>query len=569
MLFKRANKLPKLIDKSDRKYFIILLILILIAAGLETLSVGLIIPILKLVTTSDYIVPNYPLINSIDFSQFTEQQRLFLFVGIFFVAYSIKSIFLTYVSFKENNFLARIRYNLLKKIFKIYLLKPFNYFLQNNSYISTRNLLDVNKFSAVMRAISMLLAESVIMIFLIVLMIFFEPVGAIITILFFAFFGFLFQSKIHLHTKNWGRIRQVHDGYMLDNIKKSFGAIKEIKMFAKEERFIEEFSNNVKKSTDAERKNQFVYSLPRIWFEWITILGMVILLTTLLFLNNENAELLQTVGLFALIAFRLIPSTVRIMNSFQKIRYSSPVIDTLTLFLIESEKEEKLFSNVTKDNIKSLEFENSIVLNNINFTYPNTNTKVLNNVSLKINQGSTLGIIGESGSGKTTLINILLGLLKSDSGEILVDNVNINKNLKSWQKCIGYVPQNFYLLDETIKRNIAFGEVDKNIDEQKLSKAINETQLNNLVKNATFGVNTKIGEFGDRLSGGQKQRIGIARALYTNPKIIILDEPTSALDTETEKKIIDDLFLLKGQKTIILISHREKMLTNCDKILNI
>jgi len=172
-------------------------------------------------------------------------------------------------------------------------------------------------------------------------------------------------------------------------------------------------------------------------------------------------------------------------------------------------------------------------------------------------------------SGKTTLINILLGLLKPDSGEILVDNIDINKNIKSWQKCIGYVPQNFYLLDESIKRNIAFGEIDKNIDEKKLNKAINETQLNNLVKDATSGINTKIGEFGDRLSGGQKQRIGIARALYTNPKVIILDEPTSALDIETEKKIIEDMFLLKGQKTIILISHREKMLTNCDKILNI
>tara|TARA_B100000035_G_C20998462_1_gene553666 strand:- start:735 stop:1634 length:900 start_codon:yes stop_codon:yes gene_type:complete len=285
----------------------------------------------------------------------------------------------------------------------------------------------------------------------------------------------------------------------------------------------------------------------------------------MLFLNKEFAYIVSILGLFAAAAFRLMPSLTRIMNSIQKIIYNRPAID-----VIYKEFQDFDGNLSVKNNDKSkIQFSEKIDFNNVSFKYSGSNKLILDNIKFSIDAGSIIGIIGESGSGKTTLINLLLGLLKPTDGSIKIDNLNMLQNLSAWQNHIGYVPQDVYLIDDTIRKNIAFALPESRINNAALELAIKKSKLDKLINNLEKGYNTQIGEFGDRLSGGQKQRISIARALYSNPKVLIFDEFTNSLDNETEKKIIDEIINFKRDKTVIMIAHRLSTLKSCDSIFKI
>jgi ABC-type multidrug transport system fused ATPase/permease subunit len=264
----------------------------------------------------------------------------------------------------------------------------------------------------------------------------------------------------------------------------------------------------------------------------------------------------------------MIPSVNRILSSLQIIRSSMPSIDNLYLEFTKIENTRNEL-NINKGNETAFNFENRVEIRNVNYNYLNVDKTTLKNINIIINKGDFIGIIGPSGSGKSTFIDIILGLLNPSSGEIFIDNFNIKTNIRYWQKLIGYVPQNIYLIDDTIKANIAFGLNDEDISDYLLNKCIKSAQLHEFIMSLENGINTIVGERGARLSGGQRQRIGIARALYHNPEILILDEATSSLDNDTENRIMDDINQLKGNKTIILIAHRLSTLNNCDKIIKI
>ena len=260
-----------------------------------------------------------------------------------------------------------------------------------------------------------------------------------------------------------------------------------------------------------------------------------------------------------------MPSLTRIMNSIQGILYNRAVIDSV----FKAFNQESFSHDINKTSSKKILLSKEIVLKKVNFKYSNSGPFILQDINLNIKNGTTIGLIGESGIGKTTLINIILGLIQPTNGSVHVDGVSIFENIKSWQSQIGYVPQNIYLSDDTIKKNIAFALPEEKIDNLAVSKAITNAKLDSLINNLSNGLNTKVGEFGDRISGGQRQRIAIARALYTDPKVFILDECTNSLDLKTEKQIINEVNSLKGKKTIIMIAHRLSTLENCDCIYKI
>tara|TARA_B100000965_G_scaffold389588_1_gene395408 strand:- start:206 stop:1114 length:909 start_codon:yes stop_codon:yes gene_type:complete len=286
-------------------------------------------------------------------------------------------------------------------------------------------------------------------------------------------------------------------------------------------------------------------------------------------INTELNVIISTLALFGMATFRLMPSTNRIVSSFQALWYTTASIEKI------HEELKLLNQNIKKYNENKKEIKNDFKKNsflkveNVNFSYPLASSKTLENISIKINQGETIGFVGPSGSGKTTLIDIILGLLTPDSGSINVNNININDFLRNWQSQIGYVPQHIYLTDDTLKNNIAFGLKENEIDEKAIQNSIKSSQLFQLVKGLPDGLDTEVGERGVRLSGGQRQRIGIARALYHDPEILVLDEATSSLDSDTESSIVDSLREIKGKKTILIIAHRQSTVKYCDRLIKI
>ena len=273
--------------------------------------------------------------------------------------------------------------------------------------------------------------------------------------------------------------------------------------------------------------------------------------------------MIPVLGFFAAAAFKMIPSVNRLLSAFQILRFSGPVIDLVNGELnLKNEFKKEYNSQINSNNIISIE--------NISFNYnSNSNKLILRDVNLKIDKGDFIGFIGESGSGKTTLVDLILGLLTPTKGKICVDSININQNLRSWQNIIGYVPQDIFLTDDTIKKNIAFGNDEHEIDEENVDYAIRTSQLSNVVNNIENNLDAIVGEKGVKLSGGQRQRIGIARALYKKPQILVLDEATSSLDVDTEKEIMKSINSLVGTLTIIAVSHRYSTLADCKKIFEI
>jgi ABC-type multidrug transport system fused ATPase/permease subunit len=300
--------------------------------------------------------------------------------------------------------------------------------------------------------------------------------------------------------------------------------------------------------------------LPRLWLELLAVSGLAILVISMLAQSRALEAVLPALGLFAAVAFRLMPSVNRLLGAVQTLRYGMPVIDTLW--------EEFRFAvpEVTVTQRSVVPFRGTLELNHITYTYPGVAEPVLKDISLAIQRGESVGFIGASGAGKSTLVDILLGLLAPEIGEVRVDGNDIKANLRNWQDQIGYVPQSIFLTDDTLRRNVAFGLPDKQIDNAAVQRAIRAAQLDEFVDSLPDGLETVVGERGIRLSGGQRQRIGIARSIYHDPAVLVLDEATSSLDTETERGVMQAIMALQGSKTVLIIAHRLSTVEHCNRL---
>ena len=555
--------LKKNLSKKQNVYFYIFILFAILSMILEMIGIGLIIPIIKIFTQNNIFFDKLSFLNHLDLDQYSKNELIIISLSSIIFIYFLKTIFLTYVSYAQGKYLTEIKKTTSERLYLNYLNKPYEFFLNTNSFQLIRNINDVIYFGVFVNSVLMFITELTILIGISLLLIYYEPLGSIIIILIIAIIGILFSSKIKKKSEFWGSKRKNATGQKLKSMQESFRLIQEIKVLNINRYFILKFFNSNKSSLINEFKHQFVLSLPRYWFELLAVFGFAILMFILNYSGYKVDDLITVIGLFAAATFKLLPSIIRLINNVQQIHFSLPVLKNISKEL----KNKKIFYNL-EDTITNskLSFKNEIYLNNISFKYQNSKKKVLDKINLKILKGTTIGIMGTSGVGKTTLINLLLGLLKPTSGSILVDSKNISKDLKSWQNNIGYVPQNINLIDESLENNIALGVEKKNINNDRIIECIKETQLANLIKNNKNGVRTHVGEFGSRLSGGQKQRIGIARSIYKNPEMLILDEFTNGLDNLTEKKIVNEIQNYSKNKTVIIISHKLSTLSVCDKI---
>ena len=554
------HKLKKILSKKQLNLVYLFIFFSLITMMLELIGLGLIIPFIKSLMSegADLTIISY--LNKFNLFPETKNELVLIFIIFISIIYTIKTIYLTFFSYAQTKLLADLRVNLSDKIYNIYLNKPYEFHLNNNSSKLIRNVDEVSLVVALIQFIITASTEFIIFVGIASFVIWYEPVGAIIIILFFGLFGYLFFNTIKRRVKKWGEIRQTHSGLRLKFLNEGFRLITYAKILHKTKELIQIYTNNNKILNLCEVKQNFTDSLPRLWLEWLIVIAFTLVIFVMIYIGRDIQYILPLIGLFVAAAFRIMPSLTRIMNCIQKIIYNRPALDTIYFEFEKNENNPVL----QKINLPSLIFKDKILLKEIKFKYDHSNQYILKNLNLEIKQGDTIGIVGESGKGKTTLINIILGLLKPTEGKIIVDNKNIFENLENWQKKIGYVSQDILLTDDTIKKNIAFGLNDDLIDEQKIQFTLKNSRLEEFIKNLDNGLNTKIGEFGDRISGGQRQRIAIARALYNNPEVLILDEFTNSLDNITEEKIINELSSFKGKRTLIIIAHRLSTLKNCD-----
>jgi len=387
-----------------------------------------------------------------------------------------------------------------------------------------------------------------------------EPLGAVVVVSILGAAGWFFHRISRSHIARWGEARQYHDGLRLQHLQQGMGGVKDVKMLGREADFLNQYHMHNEQSARAGQMHSTLQQLPRMWLELLAVSGLALLVISMLAQGHALEFVLPTLGLFSAAAFRLMPSVSRVLGAVQALRYGLPVIDVLHAEL------NLALPEVTRTNISPAPFRSGLKLSNVNHTYPGTVTPALKDVSLVIELGESVGFIGASGAGKSTLVDIILGLLTPDQGVVMVDDKDIQQNLRNWQEHIGYVPQSIYLTDDTLRRNVAFGLPDEQIDDAAVKRAIQSAQLEDFVSSLPDGLTTMVGERGIRLSGGQRQRIGIARALYHDPALLLLDEATSSLDTATELGVMQAVKALQGSKTILIVAHRLSTVEHCDRL---
>ncbi len=562
------NKLLYLITSKQKKDLIILIILMIIGLLFEMIGVGIIIPVLGIIMNSE-VINNYPFLKPYFIStneQFHKEKIIVISLILLVFIYLIKTIYLMFLAWKQSKISSYLSSHLAKKLFSGYLELPYIFHTQRNSSDLIRNIQsEVNYFNNIAQSFITLTTEISGIIGIAFMLLLIEPLGAISVSGFLIIFAFVFYRLIRNKLLRWGYQRQIEEGSLSRILNEGFGSIKISKLMNRTSYFIKLFR---KTSDQKARTYSTIFAFqqfPRMYIEFMGVLSISVFILIMTLTSRPIETLLPIIGVFVVAAFRLMPSVNRIMGSLQNIRAAKPVIELLFQeFVIINENNTKI-----DNNSKTIKFNNCIEIDSLYYSYPSSNRNILENVSLKINKGESVGLIGPSGSGKSTLIDIIIGLFKPTSGLILVDGNPITENLTEWKNKIGYVSQFIYLTDDTIKNNIAFGLADEDIDDKAVIAALKMAQLEEYIESLPYGVLTKVGEQGVQLSGGQRQRIGIARALYNNPDILILDEATSALDTHTEKEVMESINSFKGKKTIIIITHRLTTISNCDKIFKI
>ena len=556
-------KILDLLNKKQTLTFILFFVISLFAMLLETLSIGLLIPFVSVIVSDGTNNDFYKYFKFLNFKNMTREEILFFIAISIFIIQSAKTIFLTIYSFLEQKFLTTTRAEISNKLFQIYLNQPLQFYLNNNSSEFIRNIQDSDTIRMLLRNIILLIKECILFFGLIFFVIIFEPTGSGLVISALILIGYFFAKYINKKAKIWGKIRQKNMGQSIKTKNEAFKLIKEIKIYKRINFFVNKFfklNSNIRYS---EFRQNFFNSLPRVWLEWLLILIFSVLIFYYLYIESSVEDIMVSLVIFAAVGIKLIPSLSRLISSIQILSYYNSVVDTIhRLFKIRKKKYvEKRYLNFDINDIR---------LKDLTFFYKDKKNPVLSKINFKFQKNKIYGITGDSGAGKTTLINILLGLLEPKTGGVYINGkFNVLDKLDYWHKKIGYVQQNYSLIDDTIQNNITFGQNSNQIDKKNFQYAITNSRIMDFIKSKKDIRYRRVGENGDNISGGQKQRVSLARALYNKPHILILDEFTSSLDPDVEEKIINEIKKLKKDKFIFIVSHKLSTLKVCDKLLKI
>ena len=598
------HKMQVLLDRRQKTQMLFIMLLMLIGGVLESMSITLILPLLEILLNPESVEGDgvcgqvYRMLGMKSPMEFA----VFMLVMLV-VAFAVKNLFLFFQNVYTLRFVYTNQFATSRRMMINFMRRPYEYYLNADTAVIQRSITsDVNNMYGLILNTLQLGSELVVFGCVICVLIFADA-AMILTIAVLLMFVLLLIKKVLKPIMiKAGKDNQDYYAGLFKLIDESVEGIKEIKIARKEDYFIDEYAKCGEGYVNAVQKYNVFNSTPRLLIETIMIAGMVAYLLVMLLSGADMAQMVPQLSVFSLAAMRLLPSANRINNYLTNISYFEPFFMGVSDNLQEEIHDESVDYGEEKvsegraaedlhqsgnriaehasggpadslhnsnDDSNKLPVTRSIFLKDITYRYPGSEPLIFDHAALEIPVGAALGIVGASGAGKTTLVDILLGLLEVENGEILADDVNVKTNYGGWLKNIGYIPQTIFMLDSTIRKNVAFGIPEEQIPEEKVWRALKEAQLDEFVRSLPEGLDTGIGERGIRLSGGQRQRIGIARALFEDPEVLILDEATSALDGETEAAIMDSINRLHGRKTLIIIAHRLQTIEKCDLVYRV
>lgn len=566
-----VKKLRYVFDRKDKIKLVGLAILMVIGSVLELLAVAVFNPFIEVLMQTSSIEDDSFLklffthihLNGIE-------QYLVVLSALIAVIYLVKNIYLSFLQNVILSFSYTTRMNLATRLLTTYMNEPYTFHLSKNIAEMQRCLQsDTSQFMSLINSCLQLTVEMVTCLALAAYLFHTShSITVVIGVLLLLCIGLFFMISKKVSSR-LGRQNENYNAKLFQWINQSLGGIKELKILQREEYFIDSYKTNYKKLIWGARVNELIAALPKYIVETVAMVGLVFaIIIKLLFGHGALETFIPQIAVFAVAAFRLLPSVGRVNAYINSIMYNKASLDMIydDLKEIDSEPVQEIEWQEKKE---KWIFTKGVTVEHVSYHYPDSDVKVLHDISLEIPKGKTVALIGPSGAGKTTLADIILGLLPPVSGVVRMDQHNVYENLRSWREKLGYIPQSIYLSDDTIRNNVAFGIYEAQIDDNAIWKALEKAQLKEFVQGLENGLDTYVGDRGVRLSGGQRQRIGIARALYHDPEILVLDEATSALDSSTEQAVMESIESLQGLKTMIIIAHRLTTIKNADLVYEV
>ena len=570
------HKVGYLFDRKQKRQLVGLGVLILVGGLLETLGVSMILPVVEVIMDPESVMDNRLVAEAVRILHIrTDRQLIMTMLGGTIVLYVIKNAYFVFQIYVQNTFVTRNRNRMISRVMREFLNRPYEEYL--GADIPTVFRLTDNDIPHAFQLVLVMLqmvTEIVVAASLSIVLVVMSPVMCLFIIAIFLGMTLVITKVLKPRLNRIGHKNQEIQSRIAKWRIQSIYGLKDVKVLHREEFFVRNYYESGAVGANVARNYAVLNNLPRLLIETIFMAAMLLFIMLYMVRGGDIAVLAPQLSAFAVAAIRIMPGTNRINTYLSEIAYSQPCLDYLYENLNESMKLD-VNGSVTgltgtgQAALPKTELQDKIVLDHITYAYPNTVRNIFTDAHMEVKKGQSVGIMGPSGAGKSTIVDILLGLLHVQEGTITCDGVSIFENYPSWLAQIGYIPQAIYLIDESIRANIAFGIDADKIDDGRIWEVLEEAQLKEFVKGLPEGLDTAIGDRGVRISGGQRQRLGIARALYHDPEILVFDEATSALDSDTEKAVMDAINSFHGKKTMVIIAHRLNTIAKCDVIYKV
>jgi ABC-type multidrug transport system fused ATPase/permease subunit len=560
-----ARSVWSLCNAAERRELLLLFGVMIIASLFEAFGLTLIMPVLSVIAAGGAELPPVVLSAATALGNPPREVLIAELLGAFVLVYVAKNVFLAVVGWRQIRFAHAMDVELSQRLFSLYLSQPYTFHLQRNTAQLANNVAEEVRLVAVagLGPGLILATEAAVLIGITLVLIIAEPVGALIAGTTLGASGWIYHRVTDGRARRWARERQDDDDLAARDLAEGLGAAKDLLILGRTGEFLRRYQLHHSQRAHAGARHDLLQLLPRLGLEVMALSGIAAAAAFMVFRGDSAAAVIPTLGLFAAVAFRLMPSVGRVLSASQMIRFAAPAVERL----------HREFASLGPMSLEhggaSAPFRHSLAVSGLSYTYPTNQAPTLVDVSLTVSRGECTGIVGPSGGGKSTLVDLILGLLPPTTGTVTVDGRNIHNGLRAWQDQVGYVPQTIFFTDDTLRRNVALGIADDRIDDSAVVEALHRAQLDAFVRDLPLGLETVIGEKGVRVSGGERQRIGIARALYHQPAILVLDEATSSLDADTERGIVETVRSMRGEKTIIIVSHRPAAITQCDRVYRV